>query len=886
MAGVYLTAEEFETSHEFYERTLTMAPGFADALLGDIKALTYAGRREEAIATVDRLLALEHWYIGDARYWRALNEAQLARYDDAWVDVELAAKLIYNADVPKLAGIIAYRRHQLDVSRAKFEESRTRNPADCEVGFYLQVVEAEQAQWAPVADVAPASAVCFDNQEAELKNQIADIRTKIAPACAARSPDCPTGADHRQQRTNARDVLVQRSGRQLQPEESRRRAQVRREGGGRRTVRSANKGSAGASAEREMRRRSKDLRHESVYRPATWGAVIMRYTEEMSSVANPLRRNVAIIAHVDHGKTTLVDALLHQSGTFRANERVAERAMDSNELERERGITILAKNTAVHYKDMLINIVDTPGHADFGGEVERTLSMVDGVMLLVDASEGPLPQTRFVLRKALERRLTPIVVINKIDRPDARAAEVLNEIYDLFIDLDANEDQLDFPVLYTNARVGTATKDPNGTGEDLRPLFEAVVEHVPPPRGNPDAPLQLLVANLDSSDYVGRIAIGRIFNGRVKIGDPVAVCKLDDAVQHTKVTKLYAFDGLKRIDIQEAAAGDIVCLAGIEDITIGETITDMEHQVPIPPIAIDEPTVSMIFGVNTSPVAGRDGQYVTSRQLKDRLDRELLGNVSIRLESTDSPEQVKVVGRGELQLSILIEMMRREGFELQVSRPDIVTKEINGQIVEPVEELVIDVPEDHQGVVIAQVGERKGVMTKMVNNGSGRVRLEFRIPARGLIGFRSQFMTDTKGTGIMNHIFASWEPWHGVIPARANGALVADRSGPATSYAIFNLQERGEIFIDPMTQVYEGMVIGENARPNDMDVNVTKEKKQTNMRASSADEAIRLIPPRKLGLEQAIEFINDDELVEVTPTAIRLRKRILSANMRPKPPRE
>jgi GTP-binding protein len=602
----------------------------------------------------------------------------------------------------------------------------------------------------------------------------------------------------------------------------------------------------------------------------------------MSSVANPLRRNVAIIAHVDHGKTTLVDALLHQSGTFRANERVAERAMDSNELERERGITILAKNTAVHYNDLLINIVDTPGHADFGGEVERTLSMVDGVMLLVDASEGPLPQTRFVLRKALERRLTPIVVINKIDRPDARAPEVLNEIYDLFIDLDANEDQLDFPVLYTNARTGTATRDPKGVGEDLRPLFEAVVEHVPPPKGNPEAPLQLLVANLDSSDYLGRIAIGRIFNGRVRIGDPVVVCKLDAAVQETKVTKLYAFDGLKRVDIQEAAAGDIVCLAGIEDITIGETITDMEHRIAIPPIAIDEPTVSMIFGVNTSPMAGREGQYVTSRQLKDRLEKELLGNVSIRVEPTDSPEQMKVVGRGELQLSILIEMMRREGFELQVSRPDIVTKEIKGQVVEPVEELIIDVPELFQGVVIAQVGERKGVMAKMVNNGSGRVRLEFRIPARGLIGFRSQFMTDTKGTGIMNHIFSSWEPWHGAIPARSNGALVADRSGPATAYAIFNLQERGEIFIDPAVQVYEGMIIGENARPSDMDVNVTKEKKQTNMRASSADEAIRLIPPRKLGLEQAIEFINDDELVEVTPGSIRLRKRILASNMRPK----
>src|SRR5262245_46599319 len=574
--------------------------------------------------------------------------------------------------------------------------------------------------------------------------------------------------------------------------------------------------------------------------------------------------------------------MLHQSGTFRANERVAERAMDSNELERERGITILAKNTAIHYRDILINIVDTPGHADFGGEVERTLSMVDGVMLLVDASEGPLPQTRFVLRKALERRLPPIVVINKIDRPDARPQEVLNEIYDLFIDLDASEEQLEFPVLYTNARTGTASPDPSTAGEDLRPLFDAIVAHVPPPRGNPDAPLQLLVANLDSSDYVGRIAIGRIFNGRVKIGDEVAVCKLNSAIQGTRVTKLYAFDGLKRIDIQEAAAGDIVCLAGIEDITIGETIAGAESPVAIPPTAIDEPTVSMIFGVNTSPMAGREGTYVTSRQLRDRLDRELLGNVSIRLEPTDSPEQVKVVGRGELQLSILIEMMRREGFELQVSRPDIVTKTIDGVVVEPVEELVIDVPEEHQGVVIAQVGERKGAMTRMVNNGSGRVRLEFRIPARGLIGFRSQFLTDTKGTGIMNHLFASWEPWHGAIASRSNGVLVADRAGVATSYAIFNLQERGEIFIDPATAVYEGMIIGKNSRPADMDVNVTKEKKQTNMRASTADEAIRLVPPRKLGLEQATEFINDDELVEVTPSSIRLRQRILAGNMRPK----
>jgi GTP-binding protein len=599
-------------------------------------------------------------------------------------------------------------------------------------------------------------------------------------------------------------------------------------------------------------------------------------------VANPRRRNVAIIAHVDHGKTTLVDALLHQSGTFRSNERVAERAMDNTDLERERGITILAKNTAVHYRDLLINIVDTPGHADFGGEVERTLSMVDGVMLLVDASEGPLPQTRFVLRKALERRLTPIVVINKIDRPDARVQEVLNEVYDLFIDLDAVEDQLEFPVLYTNARAGTASTDSKAAGVDLRPLFDAVVDYVPPPRGNTEAPLQLLVANLDSSDYLGRIAIGRIFNGRVKIGDTVAVCKLDGAVQPTRVTKLFAFDGLKRVDIEAAAAGDIVCLAGIEEITIGETITDVEQPLALPPIAIDEPTVSMIFGVNTSPMAGREGQYVTSRQIKDRLDRELLGNVSIRVEPTDTPEQMKVVGRGELQLSILIEMMRREGFELQVSRPDIVTKQMGGDVVEPVEELIIDVPDDHQGIVIAQVGERKGVMTKMVNNGSGRVRLEFRIPARGLIGFRSQFMTDTKGTGIMNHLFSSWEPWHGAIPARANGALVADRAGVATSYAIFNLQERGEIFIEPGTQVYEGMLIGENSRPSDMDVNVTKEKKQTNMRASTADEAIRLIPPRKLGLEGAVEFINDDELVEITPSSIRLRKKILAANMRPK----
>ena len=599
-------------------------------------------------------------------------------------------------------------------------------------------------------------------------------------------------------------------------------------------------------------------------------------------IANPLRRNIAIIAHVDHGKTTLVDALLHQSGIFRANERVAERAMDNTDLERERGITILAKNTAVHYRDTLINIVDTPGHADFGGEVERTLAMVDGVLLLVDASEGPLPQTRFVLRKALERRLTPIVVINKIDRPDARIQEVLNEIYDLFIDLDASEEQLEFPVLYTSARAGTSSLSAAEAGRDLRPLFEAIVEHVPPPKGNPSGRLQMLVANLDSSDYLGRIAVGRVFNGQVRIGDQIAVCKLDGGIQQTKVTKLFAFEGLKRIDIEEAAAGDIVCLAGIEDITIGETIASVEDPQPMPPIAVDEPTVSMIFGVNTSPMSGREGTYVTSRQIRDRLDRELLGNVSIKVEATDTPEQVKVLGRGELQLSILIEMMRREGYELQVSRPDIVTKQLAAGIVEPVEDLVIDVAEEFQGVVIAQVGMRRGTMTKMVNHGSGRIRMEFRIPARGLIGFRSQFLTETKGTGIMNHLFAGWEPWHGAIPARLTGALVADRPGSATAYAIWNLQERGEIFIEPGSSVYEGMIIGENARANDLDVNVTKEKKQTNMRASTADEAVRLIPPRRLGLEQAIEFINDDELVEVTPKSIRLRKRVLAANMRPK----
>ena len=601
-----------------------------------------------------------------------------------------------------------------------------------------------------------------------------------------------------------------------------------------------------------------------------------------AGVANPLRRNIAIIAHVDHGKTTLVDAMLHQSGVFREHERVEERALDNIDLERERGITIMAKNTAIRYRDLIINIVDTPGHADFGGEVERTLTMVDGVLLLVDASEGPLPQTRFVLRKALEQGLPPVVVINKMDRPDARPAEVLDEIYDLFIDLDASEEQIEFPVLYANARAGTASTEPAEPGRDLRPLLHAIAERMPPPAGDPDASLQVLVANLDASDYLGRIAIGRIVNGRVATGDSIAVSKLDGAVERTRVTKLYVFNGLERMEVSQAAAGDVICLAGIDDITIGETITSPDDPRPIPPMHVDEPTVSMVFGVNTSPMSGRDGRYVTSRNLRDRLARELVGNVSIRVEDTDSPEQLKVIGRGELQLSILIEMMRREGYELQVSRPRIVTRKRKGRTEEPVEELVIDVAEDYQGVVIAQLGNRKATMTRMVNHGSGRVRLEFRIPTRGLIGFRSQFLTDTRGTGILNHLFAGWEPWNGPIPGRPSGALVADRAGRATAYAIYNLQERGEIFLDAGTPVYEGMIIGENARPADLDVNVTKEKKLTNMRSSTAEEAMRLVPPRLLNLEQAIEFINDDELVEITPRSIRLRKEVLASNLRPK----
>ncbi len=593
-------------------------------------------------------------------------------------------------------------------------------------------------------------------------------------------------------------------------------------------------------------------------------------------------RNIAIIAHVDHGKTTLVDAMLRQSGTFRANEHVVERVMDSNELERERGITILAKNTAIFYHDVKINIVDTPGHSDFGGEVERALKMVDGVMLLVDASEGPLPQTRYVLSKALEAKLPPIVVINKIDRSDARPQEVLNEIYDLFIDLDAQEDQLEFPVLYTNAKTGTASPDIKVGGEDLRPLFEAIVKTIPVPKGDLAGALQILVANLDYSDYLGRLAIARVFNGRMFTGEDVAIAKLDGSFQKTKITKLFSFSGLKRTDITETELGDIVAVAGVEGITIGETITNVENPAPLPHIVIDEPTIAMQFTVNTSPFSGREGTYVTSRNLRERLDKELLTNVSIRVEETGSTDTFKVMGRGELQLSILIEMMRREGYELMVGKPEIVTKRIDGKLMEPVERLTVDVPEEFVGVVMEQLGTRKAEVVNMHNHGYGRVRIEFRVPSRGLIGLRSQLLTDTRGTIVMNSLFDGYTEWQGEIPHRLTGALIADRPGVTTSYALYNLQERGELFAGPGVDVYEGMIIGENAKDVDLDVNVVREKKLTNMRASTADEAIRLVPFRQLNLEQAIEFIADDEFVEVTPKSLRLRKKVLQSNKRKK----
>src|SRR5579864_3025771 len=597
---------------------------------------------------------------------------------------------------------------------------------------------------------------------------------------------------------------------------------------------------------------------------------------------NGSTRNIAIIAHVDHGKTTLVDAMLRQSGIFRENEAVIERVMDSNELERERGITILAKITGVRYGGVKINIVDTPGHSDFGGEVERSLKIVDGVMLLVDASEGPLPQTRYVLMKALEAKLPPIVVINKIDRPDARVPEVLDEIYDLFIDLDATEDQLDFPVLYSNARAGVAKRSMEDESENLRPLFEAILQHIPEPAGDPDSVLQMLVANLDYSDYLGRLAIGRVFEGTLKYGDDVGIVKLDGSLQKTRITKLYSFEGLKRVDETAGYPGDVLAIAGVEGITIGETVTSAENPQPLPNIQIDEPTIAMTFTVNTSPFAGREGTYVTSRNLRERLDKELLTNVSLRVEDMGSTDSFKVLGRGELQLSILIEMMRREGYELMVGKPEIVTKRVDGKLMEPVEHLTVDIPETFVGVVMQQLGSRKGHITKMHNHGSGRVRMEFSIPSRGMIGLRSELLTDTRGTVIMNSLFDVYTEWLGEIPHRMTGALVADRPGRSTAYALYNLQERGVLFVAPGVEVYEGMIIGENAKEVDLDVNVVREKKLTNMRASTADEAIRLVPFTLLTLEQAMEFVADDEMVEVTPHSLRLRKKILQSNRRPR----
>ena len=591
-------------------------------------------------------------------------------------------------------------------------------------------------------------------------------------------------------------------------------------------------------------------------------------------------RNIAIIAHVDHGKTTLVDAMLKQSGIFRENEHVEQRVMDNLALEKERGITILAKNTAINYKSVKINIVDTPGHADFGGEVERVLKMVDGVMLLVDASEGPLPQTRFVLRKALEENLPAIVIVNKIDRSDARPQEVVNEIYDLFIDLDAGEEQINFPILYAISKQGVAKNSLDDPSRDLRPLFDQIIETIPAPESLMEDKLQVLVTTLDYNDYVGRIAIGRIFSGKIAVGDTVSVCKLDGSIQKPRITKLFTFDGLKQQPVEEASAGEIIALAGIDDIYIGETVSDAEAPVPLPAIQVDEPTISMIFHANTSPLAGREGKFVTSRHLRTRLEKEALANVAIRIEEAGDVESFKVSGRGELQLAILIEMMRREDYEMHVSKPEVIIREINGVIMEPIEQVIIDCPENFIGVVTEALGRRRGKMSKIVDHGAGRVRMDFEVPSRGLIGFRSEFLTNTRGTGLLNSMFLRWGEWSGDFNHRINGAMVADRAGKTTGYALYNLQERGELFVKPGTEVYEGMIIGENARAVDLDVNVTKEKKLTNMRASTADEAIRLIPFKDLSLEQALEFINDDELVEITPKTIRLRKKALSVHDR------
>jgi GTP-binding protein len=593
-------------------------------------------------------------------------------------------------------------------------------------------------------------------------------------------------------------------------------------------------------------------------------------------------RNVAIIAHVDHGKTTLVDAMLRQSGVFAAHEEVSDRVMDSMDQERERGITILAKNAAVHYGDVKLNIVDTPGHADFGGEVERGLSMVDGVLLLVDASEGPLPQTRFVLRKALEQRLPVILVVNKVDRPDARIGEVVDEVYELFLDLDADEEQIEFPIVYTNAKAGWAAMEAGDEGTDLRPLLDLLVERVPAPEYEEGAGLQALVTNLDASPYVGRLAICRVHNGVLKRGVPVAWCRRDGSVERATVTELYAMEGLRRVDVDEAGPGEIVALAGIPEITIGETVADPEEPVALPPIAIDEPALGMTIGINTSPLAGKSGNRLTARQVKDRLEAELVGNVSIKVLETERPDTWEVQGRGELQLAVLVEAMRREGFELTVGKPQVVTRSENGTLYEPVERLSIDVPEDFLGVTTQLLALRKGRMEHMVNHGTGWVRIEYLVPARGLIGFRTEFLTETRGSGILHAVFERYEPWHGEIKSRPTGSLVADRSGESGQFALLKLQERGQLFVGPGEEVYEGMVVGENARAEDLDVNAVREKKQTNVRAAGSDDTMRLVPHHQLSLDQALEFIRADECVEVTPGKLRLRKAVLGATDRTK----
>jgi GTP-binding protein len=591
-------------------------------------------------------------------------------------------------------------------------------------------------------------------------------------------------------------------------------------------------------------------------------------------------RNLAIVAHVDHGKTTLVDAMLRQSGAFRANQEVVDRVMDSMDLEREKGITILAKQTAVEFRGTRINVVDTPGHADFGGEVERTLLMVDAILLLVDASEGPLPQTRYVLGKALERRLPTVVCINKVDRADARPAEVVREVEELFLDLDADEDQIGFPVLYSDAKAGRAGWRPDELAADLAPLLEAIVETTPPPAYEPGQPLQFLVTNLDADPYVGRLGVGRLWQGEMALGDRVVVTKRDGTLMPAKVTKIVGATGLSRSDLDHAGPGEIVAIAGLGDVNVGETVTDPDDPRPLPLISIDEPSLSMRFGVNTSPFAGRAGTFLTSRHLRERLDREALGNVSVRVLPTDSPDTFEIQGRGELQLAILVEQMRREGYELEVSKPEVITRTVGGRVLEPYESVILDVPEEFVGVVTQGLAVRKGRLTNMVNHGTGWVRLEFRVPARGLIGFRSTLLTETKGTAILHHLFDGYDQWAGPIHHRLTGALVADRVGVTTSYALGQLQDRGELFVGPGVDVYRGMVIGANSRTDDIDVNPTREKQKTNIRTHAADEAIRLVPPRPLSLEQAIEHVTADELVEVTPSSTRLRKRVLDPAIR------